>query len=167
MMKPVLFVIITFSLFSCTKHQGVAAGDVELFSIAKNSEGYTWFKLSDTLMEKSSGTGHEGFLRVRFNAIAARQLDSVGQIKANASFETGSIVIKELFTTRELSTLRRYAILYKKPEHPDADAKGWVWGYINPDGSVAESSTKKGSACISCHSQSGNSDYMLMGKYFP
>ena len=65
------------------------------------------------------------------------------------------------------TTLGRYAILYKKSGSADADAKGWVWGYINADGGVAETASKKGSSCTSCHSQADNIDYMLMNKYFP
>ncbi len=41
------------------------------------------------------------------------------------------------------STLSRYAVLYKSTGHADADANGWVWGYINADGTVAVSASEK------------------------
>ena len=82
-----------------------------------------------------------------------------------ATFPEGSLIVKELYDNS--TTLGRYAILYKKSGSSDADAKGWVWGYINADGGVAEAASKKGSSCISCHSQADNIDYMLMNKYFP
>ena len=63
--------------------------------------------------------------------------------------------------------LARYAILSKETNNSAADANGWVWGYINSNGNVVEPSANKGVACISCHSQTDNIDYMLMNKYFP
>jgi hypothetical protein len=82
-----------------------------------------------------------------------------------STFPEGSLIVKEL--NDNSTTLGRYAILYKKSGSADADAKGWVWGYINADGGVAETASKKGSSCTSCHSQADNIDYMLMNKYFP
>ena len=39
--------------------------------------------------------------------------------------------------------------------------------YLEEDGKVILPASDKGSSCISCHSQAGNIDYMLMNKYFP
>jgi hypothetical protein len=57
--------------------------------------------------------------------------------------------------------------LYKKSSSNFADEKGWIWGYVNSDGSVAEAASKKGASCISCHSQNGQIDYQLMNKFYP
>ncbi len=73
--------------------------------------------------------------------------------------------MKELYENS--TNVTRYAILYKKSDSPSADTKGWVWGYIDANGKVAEPASNKGKACISCHNQSDNIDYMLMNKYFP
>lgn len=157
--------LVLVSHSSCTKDK-VSETDTELFELAQDTTGFLWYKHTDTLLPKSAGSGHgQPFLRVRFNAIAATQLDSTGKINVNASFAEGSLIVKEL--CENTGDLDRYAILYKKPTHVNADPKGWVWGYINADGSVAVSASKKGNSCISCHSQSGNIDYMLMNKYFP
>lgn len=140
--------------------------DKELYDMASDGSGFTWYKNSDAQLERSSGSGHgEPFLRTRFNGTAASQLDSAGKVMEGITFPDGSLVVKELINDN--SGLSRYAILYKKPGHESADEKGWVWGYINADGSVAEPASKKGASCIGCHSQSGNIDYMLMNKYFP
>ena len=61
----------------------------------------------------------------------------------------------------------RYAILYKKPSDSNADASGWVWGYINANNTVATPASEKGSGCRGCHSQSNNIDLNLMNTYFP
>ncbi|HSA42994.1 MAG TPA: cytochrome P460 family protein [Bacteroidales bacterium] len=156
--------ILTIS--SCKKDEQAAGTDKELYEMAKATSGFTWFKHSSSLLNTSSGSGHpQAFLRTRYNAVAATMLDSSGKIMTGATFPEGSLIVKELFDNA--TTLGRYAMLYKNPGSSDADAKGWVWGYINADGSVAEPASNKGSACISCHSQAGNIDYMLMNKYFP
>jgi len=104
--------VITFCLTgiwtinSCKKENEAIGTDKELYEMSKTTSGFVWYKNSNALLDKSSGSA-------------------------------------------------------------DADAKGWVWGYINADGTVAESASKKGSSCISCHSQTNNIDYMLMNKYFP
>lgn len=154
------------ALSSCKKDKVENATDTELLEMARETNGFVWFESSDSLLNKSSGSGHpQAFLRTRYNSIAATRLDSNGRIIANAVFPEGSVIVKELCNTS--SVLERYAILYKKSDHVYADSRGWVWGYINVDGSVVESASKKGSACSGCHSQTDNIDYMLMNKYFP
>jgi hypothetical protein len=151
---------------SCTKENAAGGIDKELFDLAQQTGGFTWYKFSDTLLDMSSGSGHsQPFLRTRYNSVAASQLDTSGKILTVAVFPEGSLVVKELYD--DPNTLARYAILYKKPADSNADVNGWIWGYIDADGTVAEPASNQGSACISCHSQSGNIEYMLMNLYFP
>jgi hypothetical protein len=157
-------IIWVFIINSCKKEEKEL--DQELFELAKETSGFVWYKNSSSLLSKSSGSGHpQTSLRTRYNAIAASKLDANGKIITGASFPEGSLIVKELYESA--SSLTRYAILYKKSDSPFADAKGWVWGYINADGKVAEVASNKGKACISCHNQSDNIDYMLMNKFFP
>lgn len=139
--------------------------DQDLYALAKNTDGFTWFKNTDSLLARSNGSGHtQSHFKTRFNAIAASNLDSNFKIKTNSPFSENSVIVKELI---ENGTFERYAVLYKKSDHPNADAKGWVWGYINKNGSVQIASSKKGANCSGCHSQAGNDDYTLMNKFFP
>lgn len=155
-----------WSANSCKKEKEAIGKDKELYEMAKVTSGFTWFRNSSSLLNKSSGSAHpQPFLRTRYNAVAATKLDSSGKIMSGANFQEGSLIVKELF--EDTSTLARYAILYKNAGSSEADDKGWVWGYLNSDGSVVTSASKKGSSCISCHSQADNIDYMLMNKYFP
>ncbi|MES2589449.1 MAG: hypothetical protein V4622_10745 [Bacteroidota bacterium] len=166
--KPILLIIFIFCilLFSCKKDKAIDSTDLELYDMSENSANFTYYKNSSILLPKSSGSGHgQPFLKTRFNSIAATKLDSTGKIISNAVFPEGSLIVKELFD--DSTHIGRYAILYKSTSHKNADAKGWVWGYINSDKTVASPSSNKGGSCISCHSQSGNIDYMLMNKYFP
>jgi hypothetical protein len=154
------------SAFSCKRDIALSGTDKELYELAIETNGYTWFQNSSVLLDKSAGSGHpQPFLRTRYNAIAATQLDSTGRIMVGSIFPEGSVVVKEL--RMNTSTIGQYAVLYKDAGHVDADARGWVWGYINADGTVAESASKKGSSCSGCHSQTDHIDYMLMNKYFP
>jgi len=155
-----------FLFFACTKDQVHENVDQLLYEMALDSEGYQWFQFNDSLYEKSTGSGHNWpFLKTRYNSIAQSQLNSQGNIQSNASFPEGSVVVKELFA--DSSTIGRYALLWKNSNHKYADQNGWVWGYVNGDGTVAIPASQKGGSCISCHSQSENIDYMLMNKYFP
>lgn len=160
------FIILICSVQSCTKDKTSVLTDKELYDLAKSTSNFTWFKNSNAFLPKSSGSGHAPpKLRVRFNSVAATKLDANGKIIPGSLFPQGSLIVKELCD--DSGKLIRYAILYKNPESEDADDLGWVWGYINENGSVTVSATEKGTSCISCHSQSENIDYMLMNKYFP
>jgi hypothetical protein len=150
-------VMSTFSIHSCKKEKEAEGIDKQLLDMAKETNGFVWYKFSDALLEP--------LLRTRYNAGAATMLDSNGKIIPGSVFPDGSLIVKELYDNS--TTLGRYAILYKKASDPNADPNGWVWGYINADESVAISATEKGSSCISCHSQANNIDYMLMNVYFP
>lgn len=161
----VLFGILWVSLFinSCAKE--AKGTDEELLELAKGN-GFVWYKNADSLLDKSSASGHsELFLRTRFNNIAASVLDSAGKVKVGVKFPDGSLIVKELF--KDKHTFSLYAILYKKNGHKHADADGWVWGYIYSDGKVKTSAKKKGESCRGCHSASNNIDFTLMNKYFP
>ncbi len=162
---PVLFISFMI-LGACKKGDEAEGTDKQLYDMAKETSGFTWYKNSSALLDKSSGSGHSfPYLRTRFNIIASAQLDSVGKVMSGASFADGSLIVKELY--EDASTLARYAVLYKSTGHADADANGWVWGYINEDETVAVAASEKGSQCIGCHSQEGSIDYVLMNKFFP
>lgn len=163
--------LLAATINSCKKEdqakvtEQIKTTDQDLYDMAKAITGFVWYKNSTTLLSKSSGSAHPyPFLKTRYNAIAAKNLDANGKIITGSSFAEGSMIVKELYENS--TTIGRYAILYKKAASTDADAKGWIWGYINADGKVAEAASRKGSSCIGCHSQAGNIDYMLMNKYF-
>ena len=157
--------LITITIQSCKKDEPAEGIDLELLSMSESLNGFTWFKNSDAWLPASTGTGHAyTSLRTRYNTIAATQLDNDGKVLSNASFAEGSLIVKELSSS---TTVERYAILFKQSDSDHADSNGWVWGYINADGTVATSAEDKGAICTSCHLQPDNIDYMLMNKFFP
>lgn len=161
-----VYVIFISTLNSCKKNEVATGIDKQLLDMAKETTGFTWYKNSSSLLNKSSGSGHsEPFLRTRYNSVAATVLDSTGKIISGSIFPDGSLVVKELFDNS--TDIGRYAILYKKTSDTNADVAGWVWGYINADGTVAAPASNKGSGCRGCHSQTNNTDLNLMNIYFP
>jgi hypothetical protein len=169
--KKSVFVILALffcavAFHACQKENIAEGTDRVLYDLAKNTAGFTWYKNSASLLDRSAGSGHsQPFLRTRYNAIASTQLDSTGKILTNAIFPEGSLVVKELYNADD--QLERYAILYKKTGDANADASGWIWGYINASGILVEPSSNQGKSCRTCHNQSNSIDSNLMNKYFP
>ncbi len=155
---------------ACKKEETVSvtkanSTDADLLQKSNSKAGFIWYNLQDSLYKRSSGSGHgQAFFRTRFNSIAATKLNSEGRVMPDAQFPEGSLIVKELY--KDAQTLDQYAILYKDSKNTDADAKGWVWGYIKPSGTIVVSASQKGNSCINCHSQSGNIDYVLMNKFY-
>ncbi len=159
-------VLIITTLHACKKEPDATGIDKQLFDMAIETTGFTWYKNSSALLDKSPGSGHsELLLRTRYNSVASAVLDINGKIIPGSIFPEGSLVVKELYNNS--TDIDRYAILYKKSSDANADAAGWVWGYINADETVAEEASNKGSACRGCHSQTNNIDLNLMNVYFP
>ncbi|GIV32833.1 MAG: hypothetical protein KatS3mg031_0368 [Chitinophagales bacterium] len=157
---------IVASTSSCKKEKEASGLDKQLLDMAVPVNGFVWYKYSDALLNRSAGSGHNyPFLRTRYNSVAATVLDSSGKIIPGNVFPEGSLIVKELYSNS--STLSRYAMLYKKAGDPNADASGWIWGYVNADGTVAQAASLKGSGCRGCHSQPGHIDFNLMTLYFP
>lgn len=143
-----------------------AVTDAQIFETAKQTSGYTWYKNSDAFLGKTAKSGHEEpFMRTRFNSVAAAQLDATGKIKAGITFPEGSIITKELINADK--SLSGYAVLWKRKQDPNADADGWVWGYVAASGSVRHAVTNKGNGCIGCHSIQGHIDRVLMNVSVP
>ncbi len=159
------FFAILCTLNSCTKKPAVGI-DLQLYLMAKDTVGFVWFRHSDSLLHKSEGSTHsQPLIRTRFNAIAASKLDSNGMIIPGSVFPDGSLIVKEMFD--KTRTLKTYTTLYKDPSNEIADNKGWLWGAVGVDGTVEITAYRKGSACIDCHLQPDNIDYMLMNKFYP
>lgn len=167
LINPLLILALLVHLTGCKKNEVTAnETDIDLYNMAKTTSGFTWYKNSDALLPKSTLSGHsEAFLRTRYNAIAASKLDVSGKVQNAIIFPNGSLIVKELYSNQ--STLAKYAILYKDPNNSYADSDGWVWGYVENDGTVVESSSKKGIACIACHNHEGNINKTLMNVAIP
>ena len=161
-----IFISMLVGLGGCQHEADMDPTDAQLLALARNTTGATWYKESDAKLPRSAGSGHnQALLRTRFNPIASTVLDTNGQVVPDTLFPNGSVIVKELWD--DASTLSLYAILFKKPDHPYADADGWVWGYVEPDGNARELSSNKGMACRGCHSGTGNIDFSLMNEAFP
>jgi hypothetical protein len=161
-----IFLASIIILSSCSKDEEAKTTDEKLYNLAKQTDGYTWYKYSDVLLNKSTGSGHaQPYLRTRYNTEATSQFDSVGKIKTGIVFPEGSVIVKELYGSE--TSLDLYAVLLKESTNESADSNGWVWAIYKKDGSVVIPSSEKGNGCISCHAQTDHVNYTLMNKYFP
>jgi hypothetical protein len=143
-----------------------AVTDAQVFETAKQTSGYTWYKNSDVLLGRTAKSGHtEPFMRTRYNSVAATMLDASAKVKAGAVFAEGSIITKELINADR--SVNGYAVLWKRKQDPNADADGWVWGYVTGSGGVRHAVSNKGNGCIGCHSIAGHIDRTLMNVSVP
>jgi hypothetical protein len=167
MIKTSMLLLFSSLLLSaCTKDKTPAPTDAQLVKLVFETPNFRYYQDNDSLYTKTSGSGHNfPFLKTKYNTIAASQLDSEGNILPNALFPEESFIVKELYS--DSSTIEVFAVLYKNSGNVNADANGWVWAYVNADKSIGFESSRKGVGCISCHSQSGNIDHMLMNKFYP
>ena len=151
-----LFVIFIMISQSCKKDTASPADDAALFALIGES-GYTYY-VGTPGITAGFGNSPHGFERVRFNAIAKAALDSSGKLPAGNSFPTGSVIVKEVYSSATGSIIL-YSIMKKDPSSA-VSGSGYQWAEIKPDGSVAFSTGKKGDGCISCHSGSANRDFI-------
>lgn len=149
---------------SCKKE--ATGSDKELYDKSKITSGFTYYKKSNAIVNKTAGSGHsDAKLATRFNSEASQSLDADGKVKSGALFADNALIVKELYDKNDKAT--GYAIMYKKTGDANADSKGWLWAVYSTDGTVKQSITKKGSGCVSCHSGNGNIDNSLMNVSFP
>ncbi len=164
--------VVLYLAVSCSNNSSIQPGttaltDASIAITAKTTAGFVWYKKSDALMTKGANSGHpEPFLRTRYNATAAAQLDANGKVKTGAIFDEGSVIVKELIAS-DRTTITTYAVLIKQKSDPNADASGWVWNELTGAGAVAYPISNKGAGCIPCHSIAGNIDKTLMNNDHP
>ena len=123
--------------------------DAQLLSLTQASGKWVYYRNStDTLLKAPNSAHDEPRLRTRYNAQASTQLDPNGKVKLNPDFPDSSLIVKELFTGRDITTL---AIMFKLRGAPNA-GNGWIWSELDVKGNVKISASSKGSGCIACHS---------------
>jgi len=170
-MKQMLF-ILTLCLFAggCKKEDSPVAApgqsattEADLYMLGKSSTGFVFYKNSPDTISKGGNSGHpDARLRTRYNSIAAKFLDASGKVKAGTIFSDSSLIVKELYTNNALTT---YVFLFKRSGDLNADANGWVWAEISPNGTAMYAANKKGAGCITCHAT--GIDYTRMNDAHP
>lgn len=152
----IISIIFCFILLSqsCKKDAASPDTDNSLFTLVGES-GYTYY-VGTPGITAGVGNSPHGFERVRFNATAQAALDASGKLPAGGSFPTGSVIVKEIYSSAT-GSINLYAVMKKDPSS-SVSGSGYQWAEFKPDGSATFSTGKKGDGCISCHSQSNNRD---------
>ena len=150
----ILLFIIAFNQ-SCKKKDDVSPDDDNaLFALVEQS-GYTYYPGTPGITAGVGNSPH-GFERVRFNATAQAVLDTTGKLPAGSSFPTGSVIVKEIYSS-VTGSINLYAVMKKDPSS-SVSGSGYQWAEFKTDGTALFSTEKKGDGCISCHSGSSNRD---------
>lgn len=150
-----LFIFIAV-IQSCKKDKDEPKStDTDLYNAISSTSGYTFY-VGTPGITAGVGNSPHGFERVRFNAIAQAALDSTGKLPSGASFPSGAIIVKEIYSSSS-GGLNLYAVMKKDAGNSSAGS-GYLWAEFKTDGSTVFSTTKKGDGCISCHSGSTNRD---------
>jgi Cytochrome P460 len=149
--------------FQCKKK--TTDDDTTIYKELNANINFTYYKNNNSILQSSPTSPHGGYMRVRFNSIAANALNASGKLDAGKTFPDGSLIVKEIYNSNSATDFKVYAVM-KKTVGTNT-ASGYYWAEYNKDGSIAYSGTKKGSGCVSCHAQSGNSDLVRLFSLFP
>lgn len=140
---------------------GPAVSDAELFARTSSPGGWVFYKFSPAPIVRSSTPHPESRALVRYNAVAATQLDAAGKVRAGASFPDSSVIVKELSNT----TIETYAVMMKLRGSASAGFGGWIWAEFDRTGGTKYSTAGRGAACTACHSS--GIDYTRMNDSHP
>ena len=140
---------------SCKKKDEASPDDDNALFALVGQSGYTYY-VGTPGIAAGVGNSPHGFERVRFNSIAQAALDTTGKLPSGSSFPTGSVIVKEIYTSAT-GSINLYAVMKKDPSS-SVSGSGYQWAEFKTDGSASFSTGKKGAGCISCHSGSGNRD---------
>lgn len=148
-------IVVSALLFSsCKKDEEEEKKDNKDLYCEIGKPGYTYYAGTQQIVEGLGGA--HGFIKVRFNSIAAAALDSTGKLPIGSSFPQGSVIVKEIYSSAA-GGLNIYAVMKKSPNDKNAGS-GWIWGEYKQGGDVVFSAAKKGNGCISCHSSGDQRD---------
>jgi len=146
---------------ACTKSVGkdpsLAYSDRALYDSA--SANYHRYYKNDPgpLLSGAQGSnGQHGAFKLRFNHLAFKALQDSGKLPVKTLMPEGALVIKDVYEGGKVSL---YAIMYKH-------AGSWLWAEIKPGGQVLYGVKKDPSVCTSCHSQTGNRDFLRTFTYY-
>ncbi len=158
-MKPIVLVLLLLaSLLACTKKEGknpsLAYSDRALLDTCR-IETFSYYK-NDPSIIYSGSFGQHGPFKLRFNALAKSALKADGKLAIGALMPEGAFIVKDVYSG---GTISLFAFMYKK-------SGSWLWGEIEPNGSVHYSVNKNSSLCVNCHNQTGNRDYLRSFEFY-
>ena len=149
-MKAQFFIISLIVLLSVVVSCKKKRLNEDLYQEAKDAG--LFYKGKDTIYNSAGGSPHGPF-KLKFNSTAVSQFGSDGKLPVGASFQNGSLIVKELYSG---GVLTLYVVM--KKDDSKFSGNGWLWAEYETDGKAKYSVGDKGKDCISCHSQSNNRD---------
>jgi hypothetical protein len=154
----VLIFSVVALIAACAKSVGkdpsLAYTDKALYDSCTSTASF-YYK-NDPARLLSGNAGPHGTFKLRFNALAAKQLTDNGKLPANRTMPEGAMVIKDIYGGGQLVS---YAYMYKR-------AGAWLWGEVTVKRQVTYSVKMDASVCTSCHQQGGNRDYIVSFNFY-
>jgi hypothetical protein len=123
--------------------------DQQLFDLQRAPTVWVTYRNRPDTLARAGNSAHPEKIFVRYNPVAATQLDSAGRVRPEAAFPDSSLIVKDVFTG---STRTIIAYMFKLQGAANAGPDGWVWAETLDDGTPFISSSTKGAGCAPCHS---------------
>jgi len=120
-----------------------------------STKSFTYYSGTPTITAARGNSPH-GFIRIKFDSIAFSVLDASQNLPNGKSFPTGSLIVKEVYSTIN-DSLTFYAVMKKNPSS-SVSGNGYEWAEFRSNGKTYFSTGKKGVGCISCHAGGTNRD---------
>lgn len=117
--------------------------------------GLVFYKNNDSILSGAGNSPHGSF-KLKFNTLAASQFGPDGKLPTGATFQNGSLIVKEIYSG---GVITLYVVM-KKDDSKFA-SNGWLWAEYGTDGKTVYSVGEKGESCIGCHSATPNRDLTL------
>lgn len=146
-----LLLTVAFFYTSCKKKKT----NDKLFDESQ-AAGLSFYKGKDTIYSAKGGSPHGSF-KLKFNSIALADLGGDGKLAQGGQFREGAVIVKEVYNGNQPVL---YVVMRKDRKSKFA-AYRWVWGEYKPNGDVVYDASKKGEACINCHTVTNARDYTL------
>jgi len=149
--------VLTFGLVvgGCTEDSSPTADtqaevtDAQLYQLQRAPTPWQTYRMHPDTLSRAGNSAHPDRIYVRYNPVAATQLDAQGRVRADADFPDSSLIVKDVFTASERTVI---AYMFKMRSAPNAGPAGWVWAETLDDGTPFISASTRGAGCAPCHS---------------
>jgi hypothetical protein len=123
--------------------------DTQLYELQQAPTVWQTYRMRNDTLMRAGNSAHPERIFVRYNPVAASQLDDQGRIRPEADFADSSLIVKDVFAGSARTVI---AYMFKMRSAPNAGPEGWVWAETLDDGTPFISASTRGAGCAPCHS---------------
>jgi len=123
--------------------------DAQLYQLQQAPTVWQTYRMKNDTLMRAGNSAHPDRIFVRYNPVAASQLDDQGRIRPEADFADSSLIVKDVFTGSDRTVI---AYMLKMRSASNAGPGGWIWAETLDDGTPFISASTRGAGCAPCHS---------------